>query len=57
MRRHEHKREKKKRLYMSLFIVVIMTLSVFGFMIGSGFEDQTKFNYNDFKFNQIYSKE
>lgn len=56
MRRHEHKREKKKRLYMSLFIVVIMTLSVFGFMIGSGFEDQTKFNYNDFKFNQINNR-
>ncbi len=56
MRRHEHKREKKKRLYMSLFIVVIMTLSVLGYMIGSGFEDQTKFNYNDFKFNQINNR-
>lgn len=56
MRRQEHKREKKKRLYMSLFIVVIMTLSVLGYMIGSGFEDQTKFNYNDFKFTQINNR-
>ncbi|TKJ17603.1 hypothetical protein CEE44_03655 [Candidatus Woesearchaeota archaeon B3_Woes] len=56
MRRHEHKREKKKRLYMSLFIVMIMTLSVLGYMIGSGYEDQTKFEYNDFKFNQITNR-
>ena len=56
MRRNKHQREKKKRLYMSLFIVVIMTLSVLGYMIGSGFEDQTKLKYNDFKFNKINNR-
>ena len=46
--RKQDTREKKKRLFMSIFIVVIMTLSVAGFMIGQNSQDEIK--YNDFKF-------
>jgi len=48
MRRHDEKKEHRKKLFMSLFIVAIMTLSVLGYMIGRDAEEQS--NYNDFKF-------
>jgi hypothetical protein len=48
------KKEKgfRKALIMPIFIVVIMVMSVFGFMWGSG---RTKLNYNGFKFYQLES--
>jgi len=48
MKRHNEEKEKKKRLFMSLFIVAIMTLSVLGYMIGRNGEDVT--TYKSFKF-------
>ena len=54
MRRNDNKREQRKRLFMSLFIVAIMTLSVLGYMIGRGSEETTK--YNNFRFNKANNK-
>ena len=48
MKRHDEKRAKRKRLFMSMFIVAIMTLSVLGYMIGRDTKEQLK--YNDHKF-------
>ncbi|MCK4522245.1 MAG: hypothetical protein KAU20_06730 [Nanoarchaeota archaeon] len=50
MRRHDEKREKRKRLFMSLFIVAIMVFSVAGYMIGRGSSESTE--YNGFKFTR-----
>lgn len=50
MIRDEQKKAGKKRLYMSLFIIVIMSFSVLGFIIGGGSE-----RYNGFKFKEFKS--
>ena len=49
--RKKDKKEKNRRLFMSIFIVVIMSLSVFGFMMGK--DSGTQLRYNDLKFTQL----
>ena len=51
MRRSEAKAEKRKKQAMGIFIVLIMTMSVLGYMFGKDTAEQI--SYNDFKFNRI----
>jgi hypothetical protein len=48
MRKQEQKSEKRKRLFMSIFIVVIMSMSVLGYMIGRDSEDSIKYGKSRF---------
>jgi hypothetical protein len=54
MRRTEAKAEKRKKRAMGIFIVVIMTMSVLGYMFGKDSTEQS--DYNDFKFYQSGNK-
>ena len=54
MRRSEAKAEKRKKMAMGIFIVVIMTMSVLGYMFGKDSVDQ--YDYNDFKFYKSENK-
>jgi hypothetical protein len=51
MRRSEARAEKRKKQAMGVFIVLIMTMSVLGYMFGKDTAEQL--SYNDFKFNRI----
>jgi hypothetical protein len=48
MKRHDEAKDKRKQMFMSLFIVAIMSLSVLGYMIGKDSNDSSK--YNGFSF-------
>jgi len=48
MRNEEAKHERKKKIFMSVFIVAIMTLSVLGYMFGENSSEKIK--YNGFNF-------
>lgn len=51
MKRHDEAKEKRKQIFMSTFIVLIMSLSVLGYMVGREGEDVTK--YNGFKLFKV----
>ena len=48
MQRHDEAKEKRKQMFMSLFIVAIMSLSVLGYMFGKDSSEPSK--YKNFKF-------
>jgi hypothetical protein len=50
MKRHDEQREKRKRTVLSVIIVLIMSLSVLGYMIDR--QDSSSNKYNGFKFIQ-----
>jgi len=54
MKRHDEAKEKRKKLFMSIFVVAIMVLSVLGYMIGRNSEDTSA--YNGFKFFKTNSQ-
>ena len=49
MRTRESKKHKRKQLFMTLFIVLIMTSSVIGYMFGRDTTTSTKYNDHKFK--------